>query len=254
MGVEFDNRTLLVVAGFAAAVQTAALFYVWRYQLRERCVGLLSLGYGLIALATVLQAARPMLHPILTIIGGNAGLVGGLAVISLAICTFTGRALSVAFPAGLAAFTAAIFSVFTFASPDIGIRIVLASLLVGLSLLPAILALLSTPPGPLRQTYWPVGILLSLHSLFALARGIATIIGGAPRDFFASSAVTSAWLFESFAMINLVALGLILMIGQRRRMAFDRLAGGYQPAGATQQPTKADGGDHGHRVEATAQG
>lgn len=218
MGRELDNRTLLVVAGFAALVQTAALFYVWRYQLRERSVALLALGFALVAFGTALQALRPMLHPILTIIAGNATLIGGQALISLAICKFTGRPLSITFPLWLAAFTAGIFAVFTFGSPNIGIRIILAGLLVGLSLLPGILALFLTPPGPLRQTHWPVGALLSIHSVFALARSTATAIGGAPADFFASSAVTSAWLMEGFAMINLVSLGLILMIGQRREL------------------------------------
>jgi len=216
--MELDNRTLLLVVCFAGALQTVALFYVWRGQLRERSVGLLALGFALITVGSLLQAARPMLHPILTIVAGNAGLIGGQALLSLAICAFTGRALSATFPVWLAAFTAGIFAVFTFASPDIGIRIVIAALLVGLSLLPGILALFLAPPGPLRRTYWPVGGLLLLHSVFALARGAATAIGGAPADFFAGSTVTSAWLLESFAMINLVALGLILMIGQRREM------------------------------------
>lgn len=217
-GMDLDNRTLLLVAGFAAAVQTAALFYVWQVQLRERSVGLLTLGFALITFGAALQASRPMLPPILTIVAGNAAHVGGQALLSLAICAFTGRTLSATFPVWLGAFTAAIFAVFTFASPDIGIRIVIASLLVGLSLLPAILALLPIPAGPLRRTYWPLGILLLIHSIFALARGAATVIGGAPGDFFASSAVTSAWLLESFAVANLVALCLILMIGQRREM------------------------------------
>ena len=152
-GMELDNRTLLLVVCFAGALQTVALFYVWRVQLRERSVGLLALGFALITVGTLLQAARPMLHPILTIVVGNAGLIGGQALLSLSICAFTGRALSATFPVWLAAFTAGIFAVFTFASPDIGIRIVIAALLVGLSLLPGILALLFAPPGPLRRTY-----------------------------------------------------------------------------------------------------
>lgn len=216
--MELDIRTLLVVAGFAALVQTAALFYVWRYRLRDRSVALLAFGFALVAIGTGLQVARPMLPPILTIVVGNAALIGGQALVSLAICRFTGRTLSVFFPVWLAAFTAGIFAVFTFASPNIGIRIILAALLVGLSLLPGIIALYLAPPGPLRQTHWPVGILLSMHSVFALARGGATAIGGAPADFFTSSAVTAAWLLEGFAMINLVSLGLILMIGQRREI------------------------------------
>lgn len=216
--MEFDIRTLLLAVCVAAAVQTAVMCYVWRVQLRERSVGLLTLGFALIALATALQALRPILPPILTIVVGNAVLIGGQALLSLAICAFTGRTLSVTFPVWLAAFTAGIFAVFTFASPNIGIRIVIASLLVGLSLLPAMLALLPIPPGPLRRTYWPVGVVLVIHSVFALARGAATVIGGAPGDFFAGSSVTAAWLLESFSVINVVALGLILMIGQRREM------------------------------------
>ncbi len=98
------------------------------------------------------------------------------------------------------------------------------SILIPLSLLPAILALLFAPSGPLRRTYWPVGFVLVFHCLFAIARSTATAIGGTPGDFFASNAITAAWLLESFAAINLVSLGLILMISQRLQLELDRQA------------------------------
>lgn len=75
--MELDNRTLVVVVTFSTAVQTAAMFYVWRMQLRERSVGLLTLGFGLIAVGTALVAMRPMLPPILTVVVGNSLIIGG---------------------------------------------------------------------------------------------------------------------------------------------------------------------------------
>ena len=213
-----------MVVTFSSAVQTAAVFYVWRMQLRERSVGLLTLGFAMLTLGTVLILSRPALPPILTIVAGNAAVIGGQALVSLAICEFAGRPLSATFPVWLAAFTAAILSIFTFASNDIGVRIVVLSILIALSLLPGILALLASPSGPLRRTYWPVGGVMAFHSLFAVGRGIATTVGGAPADFFATNLVTAIWLLESFASINLVSLGLILMISQRLQLELDRQA------------------------------
>jgi len=222
--MELDNRTLLLVVTFSTAVQTAAMFYVWRMQLRERSVALLTLGFALITIGTVLVAMRPALPPILTIITGNTLVIIGQAVASLAICEFAGRHLPVSFPIWLGAFTAAFLAIFTFASPNIGVRIVVLSILISLSLLPGVLALFSAPAGPLRRTFWPVGFVLLFHSAFAIIRAAATAIGGTPADFFASNLITAAWFLESFAAINLVALGLILMISQRLQMELDRQA------------------------------
>jgi diguanylate cyclase (GGDEF)-like protein len=222
--MDLDNRTLLFVVTFSTAVQTAAMLYVWRMQLRERPVGLITLGLACVTLGTALVGARPMLPPILTIVTGNSLVIGGQAIVSLALCVFTGRSLSFAFPAWLVAFTAGILAVFTFGAPNIGIRIIILSILIPMSLLPAILALFSVPPGPLRRTHWPVGAVLVFHCLFSFARSIATAVGGTPGDFFASNPVTAAWLLESFAAINLVSLGLILMISQRLQLELDQQA------------------------------
>jgi diguanylate cyclase (GGDEF)-like protein len=222
--MELDNRTLLLVVTFSTAVQTAAMFYVWRMQLRERSVALLTLGFALITAGTLLIASRPALHPILTIVAGNSAVIGGQALCALAICEFAGRPISTGFPLWLAAFTAAFLAIFTFASPNIGIRIIVLSILIPLSLLPGILALFSVAPGPLRRTYWPVGIVMVFHSLFAFARSMATAVGGTPADFFAGNLITAAWFLESFAAINLISLGLILMISQRLQLELDRQA------------------------------
>ncbi|MBM3548162.1 MAG: GGDEF domain-containing protein [Alphaproteobacteria bacterium] len=222
--MELDNRTLLLVVTFSSAVQTAAMFYVWRMQLRERSVALLTIGFALITVGTVLIAMRPALPPILTVVVGNAMVIGGQALCALAICEFTGRSVPMSYPIWLAGFTAAILAIFTFASPNIGIRIVVVSILIPLSLLPAILALCSTPAGALRRTHWPVAGVLVFHCVFALARSTATAIGGTPGDFFASNLITAAWFLESFAAINLTALGLILMISQRLQIELDRQA------------------------------
>ena len=222
--MELDNRTLLMVVTFSTAVQTLAMFYVWRMQLRERSVGLMTVGFVLIVIGSALVVARPVLPPILTIVAGNAAIIAGQAVAALAVCEFAGKPLSFTFPIWLGAFTAAMFSIFTFASPNLGIRIVLASVLVPLSLVPAILALLATPKGPLRRTYWPVAGVMIVHCTFAFGRGAATMIGGAIGDLFASNLVTATWLLESFAAINLISLGLILMISQRLQLELDRQA------------------------------
>jgi diguanylate cyclase (GGDEF)-like protein len=224
LGMELDNRTLLLVVTFSTAVQTAAMFYVWRMQLRERSVALLTLGFALITIGTAFIASRPMLHPILTIVVGNSAVICGQALCALAICDFAGRPISASYPVWLTAFTAAILAIFTFASPNIGIRIIVLSILIPLSLLPGILALFSAAPGPLRRTYWPVGIVMVFHSFFAFARSAATAIGGTPADFFTSNIITAAWFLESFAAVNLVALGLILMISQRLQLELDRQA------------------------------
>ena len=222
--MELDNRTLLVVVTFSAAVQTVALFYVWRMQLRERSVALLTLGFALAVVGTAFVALRPMLPPILTIVAGNAFIIAGQAVTSLAICEFVGRRLSSLFPISLAAFTATAFAFFTFAVPDISIRILLVSIIVPVSFAPAIRALLTAPPGPLRRTYWPVAGILLFHVTVSFGRGMASLIGGPVAELFASSVVTSIWFLESFAAVNLLSLGLILMISQRLQLELDRQA------------------------------
>ncbi len=222
--MELDNRTLLVVVTFSTAVQTAALFYVWRMQLRERSVALLTLGFALVAVGTGFVASRPLLPPILTVVAGNVFVIAGQAVTSLAICEFAGRRLSVYFPASLAAFTAIAFGFFTFAVPDIGVRIFLASLLTPASFFPALRALLAAPSGPLRRTYWPVAGILLFHVIVSFGRGFGLLIGGPVAELFAGSVVTSIWFLESFAAVNLLSLGLILMISQRLQLELDRQA------------------------------
>ena len=222
--MELDNRTLLVVVTFSTAVQTLAMFYVWRMQLRERSVGLMTIGFVFIVVGSALIVSRPFMPPALSIVGGNTAIIAGQSIVALAICEFARKPLSFTFPIWLAAFTAAMFSIFTFASPNLGIRIVLSSILIPLSLIPAILALVSTPRGLLRRTYWPVAGVMIFHCTFAFGRGAATAIGGPIGDLFTSNIVTAVWLLESFAAINLVSLGLILMISQRHQLELDRQA------------------------------
>lgn len=222
--MELDNRTLLVVVTFSTAVQTAALFYVWRMQLRERSVALLTLGFALVVVGTGFVASRPLLPPILTIVAGNAFVIAGQAVNSLAVCEFVGRRLSANFPIWLTAFTAATFAFFTFVIPDIGVRILLASMLVPISFAPAIRALLAAPRGPLRRTYWPVAAILFFHVIVSFGRGVGSVIGGPVAELFISSLLTSIWFLESFAAVNLLSLGLILMISQRLQLELDRQA------------------------------
>jgi diguanylate cyclase (GGDEF)-like protein len=222
--MELDNRTLLIVVAFAAAVQTAALLYVWRMQLRERSVGLMALGFSLVTLGVVLIAARPALPVFLTIVVGNTAIIVGQAMNSLAIGNFAGRRISYAFPASLGIVTAALMAVFSYALPSIGTRIVLISILVPVSLWPAVSALLTAPPGPWRRTYWPLAGVFIFHGAFALGRGLASLIGGSVAELFAGSVLTALWFLESFAAVNLVALGLILMISQRLQLELDRQA------------------------------
>jgi diguanylate cyclase (GGDEF)-like protein len=222
--MDLDNRTLLVVVSFSATVQTLAMLYVWRMQLRERSVGLMTLGFALIALGTALIALRPVLPILLTVVIGNTAVLAGQALNALAICKFVGRRLSVAFPVWIAAISLAVMSVLTFVMPDLGLRIVATSILIPVSLLPGMLALMNAPPGPWRRTYWPVAGLYVFHSLFAASRGIATLAGGPASDLFSSSLVTSLWFLESFAALNLISLGLILMISQRLQLELDRQA------------------------------
>ena len=158
--MELDNRTLLVVVTFSTAIQTLAMFYVWRMQLRERSVGLMTIGFVFIVVGSALIVSRPFMPPALSIVGGNT----------------------------------------------------------------AIIALVSTPRGLLRRTYWPVAGVMLFHCTFAFGRGVATAIGGPLGDLFASNIVTAIWLLESFAAINLVGLGLILMISQRLQLELDRQA------------------------------
>lgn len=222
--MDLDNRTLLVVVSFSATVQTLAMLYVWRMQLRERSVGLMTLGFALIALGTGLITLRPVLPIVVTVVLGNTAVLAGQALNALAICEFVGRRLTVAFPVWIAAISLAGMSILTFVVPDIGLRIVFTSIMVPVSLFPGMLALLTAPPGPCRRTYWPVGGLYVFHSLFSGIRGIATLAGGAAGDLFGGSLVTSLWFLESFAALNLISLGLILMISQRLQLELDRQA------------------------------
>jgi diguanylate cyclase (GGDEF)-like protein len=193
-------------------------------QLRERSVGLMALGFGLVTLGVVMIAARPALPPLLTIVAGNTAVIVGQAINSLAIGNFAGRRVSFAFPAWLGVVSAVLMAVFTFALPSIGTRIVLISILVPVSLWPSISALLSAPPGPWRRTYWPLAGVFIFHAAFAFSRGLASLIGGPVGDLFAGSVLTAIWFLESFAAVNLVALGLILMISQRLQLELDRQA------------------------------
>jgi diguanylate cyclase (GGDEF)-like protein len=205
--MDLDNRTLLVVVSFSATVQTLAM-----------------LGFALIALGTGLITLRPVLPIFLTVVLGNTAVLAGQALNALAICEFVGRRLSIFFPAWIAAISLVAMSVFTFVAPDLGTRIVFTSIMIPVSLLPGMLALLTAPPGPSRRTYWPVAGLYAFHSLFAGARGVATLTGGTASDLFSSSVVTSLWFLESFAALNLISLGLILMISQRLQLELDRQA------------------------------
>ena len=56
-----DPRTFAVTAGFAAAVQALAIFYVWAVLLRDRALLWLACSVALAALAPTLGVSRPHL-------------------------------------------------------------------------------------------------------------------------------------------------------------------------------------------------
>lgn len=224
VGMELDPRTFAFAAGFAAAIQAVAIFYVWRIMLRDRAVFQLGCAAGLAALGAVFALSRPHLHPLLTHFLATITLVSGHALGAFAFGRFLERRVPPSLLIGIVALAALVTLFFLVVAPRIDIRIAAFSLSVGFYSLIISMMLLDVPSGPLRVTHWPVGILYLIHGAFALLRAFSVLAEPPRSDVFEPSVVQSLWFAQSLAIVNLTFIGVVLMVTQRVRLGIDRHA------------------------------
>jgi hypothetical protein len=211
----FDPRTVAFCATFAAVFQAAAMFYVWRTQLRERAVLELAISFSLIAVGASLGIARPHLPPALTHLAASTILIAGHAVGARAFGRFLGRPVPTLLLVGLVVAAGAVIAFFLFAAPRTDIRIATYSLAVAVSSLLIAGLLLDVPRGPLRTTHWPLGLLHLLHAGFALLRAFSVLIESSREDIFEPSVIQSLWFLQSLTILVLTFTFVVLIVSQR---------------------------------------
>lgn len=223
-GLGLDPRSLAIAAGFAAAIQSVAILYVWHIMLRDRAVLQLAGAAALAAVGAVLALSRPHLHPLLTHFLATVTLVSGHALGAYAFGRFLDRRVPSSLLIGIVVLAALVTLFFFVVAPRIDIRIATYSLAIGFYSLVISMLLLDVPRGPLRVTHWPVGILYLMHSVFAVLRAFSVLIEPPRADVFEPSLIQALWFAQSLAIVNLTFIGVILMITQRLRLGIDRHA------------------------------
>lgn len=175
MAESLDFRTLLVAFTIIRLLQSAGLLYVWHIHRRYPPAREWAIGAVLVAVGTLLIAAREILPLYLSILGGNFGVLAGGLIFNLGIVRASDGWLP--WRLGWAVLTVAMFTLawHTLMQPSLLVRIGVFGAVMVLFDGFAACAAWNAPRGSLRATQRVIAIFLVLEVVVTAIRSLNSI-------------------------------------------------------------------------------
>ncbi|MHB8909949.1 MAG: GGDEF domain-containing protein [Syntrophales bacterium] len=226
-----DIRSLSVVLTAVSAVLTVTMILIWGTHRTYPGFGFWTAGNASSAAGFLLFALRGIVPDIFTIVLANVLVLSTAALYLEGTRRFRGVAARRALSIVLVVFLAASLSYYTYWDSDIGVRIIILSLLVALFYGLGARELLGDAPPNLRFSYRFTGSLFALYSLFMFSRAFFAAFAHGPNDLYIPNLMQTlafllplllgiAWTF-GFVMLNIERLEADL---KRAQVELQRLA------------------------------
>ncbi|MHB9098424.1 MAG: GGDEF domain-containing protein [Syntrophales bacterium] len=202
-----DIRSLSVVLTTASAILSITMVLIWGTHRTHPGFGFWAAGNAASAAGFLLFALRGMIPDIFTIVVANVLVFSTAALYLEGTRRFRGVAGSRTLSIVLVVFLAASISYYTYADNDVGMRMVLVSLLVALFYALGAWELLGNAPPDLRFSYRFTGSLFAIYSLFMFTRVLLTVLNPGPYDLYAPN------LMQTFTFLLPLLLGIAWTFG-----------------------------------------
>ncbi|MEQ8665325.1 MAG: HAMP domain-containing sensor histidine kinase [Rhodospirillales bacterium] len=205
--MELDIRTLSFMATLSNFLMAVALFTLWWVNRNEKAtsrwmIGALAMGVGFL-----LIGLRHQIPPAVSIVVANLLILAGFFLQCRGVYLFLRKPTNLLFDVGLFAVVGTGFVYFTYAEPDVAMRIVIISWAVALLAFLTALALVKDMRRGFSLPEMFIAGIFILYSTFMAARGAYAIYEQAIADFM------SAGTLHAISLIVIVALSISLSVG-----------------------------------------
>lgn len=185
-----DNRTLLAAVSLITIGAAIVLTILWWIRPKSTGVGHWALGILLIGAGCMSTVVRGHIDMFFSVVIVNTIIVLGMQLIFQGLRIFTERKSFIFYDVAITCLTATLFYYFFYIEPNLTIRTVLYSFLVGMVSVAIVFTLLTDNNKVRRKSSHPVAIIFGLFAFFHIMRGImemffpsdkAPLDGGTPE-------------------------------------------------------------------------
>ena len=221
--LNLDLRTIVLMSGVLALLLAVVMLFVQRsYPTTMKGLGHWALGPVLVALSTFLFAARGQIPDLVSIVGANLLLLGGVTLFHLGTRLFFGL------PPGHRVWAAVLAAVlppllwFSVVAPDFNARVQMVCLVWTAIILANARVIWRHGPENFATRY--TVIVLLLHAAIILLRGLATLLPLPNEGIFVPTRIQTIYIMGNAIMILAFSVGLVLLAAERLRGEFQHLA------------------------------
>ncbi|TVO32157.1 PAS domain-containing protein [Vibrio algivorus] len=205
-----DNRTLFAIVSLITIGAAVVFAILWRIRPKSTGVGHWALGILLIGMGCLLTAMRGYIDMFYSVVVVNTIIVLGVQLIFQGLRIFTERKAFVVYDIAITCLIAILFYYFFYIDPNLTIRTVLYSFLVGMVSVAIVFTLLTDNNKIRRKSSYPVAVIFGLFAFFHIMRGVMEMLapsGKAPLN--GGAAETLLYLSSIFIICGL-AITLVL--------------------------------------------
>ncbi len=211
----FDVRTLVQTTMLVWLLSTLSLVFIWWKRKTYPGFGFWTLEYLAAAVGLQLISLRDLLPPFITVLAGNGLLFIGALMGLEGVKVFFARMHSRSYYLVALITAEAGLAWFYYITPDINVRVLLASFFIGVISFAIAKELLFRIPDEMSQSSRFTGVVMAGHGTFMIFRGLATTFWAPLPAFFTPSIVNVLTFAISMTVGMLGALGFIMMNNQR---------------------------------------
>ena len=222
--IQLDIRTLSFLAVLVSVLMAGAMVLLWRMNPEERSVRFWAFGNCAIASGFLLIGLRGMVPVLLSVPVANSAIALGYALLLLGVWSFLDRPLRWWVIYGATAGVFGSFLFFTYVQPDIGLRIVIISLLIAALSLAAAVSLLSDLVPHMRQVQRMTAWVFLLHALYLILRAVMTLAGDRIDDLFSPNLVHILAFLDVIVVAICLTFAFTALVNRRLQFHLDHLA------------------------------
>ncbi len=221
--LNLDLRTIVLMSGILALLLSVVMLFVQRsYPQTLHGLGHWALGPVLVAVSSFLFAARGQIPDLVSIVGANVLLLGGVLLFHFGSRLFFGLQPGYRLWLTVLALTLPLLVWFAVVEPDFNARVLLVCL-VWTSIILANARVIWRQGQENFATRYTVIVLL-LHAAVVLLRGLAILLPLPNEGLFVPTRIQTIYVVGNAIMIIAFAVGLVLLAAERLRGEFQHLA------------------------------
>jgi signal transduction histidine kinase len=213
--MQLDIRTLALMVVAISFTLSIVMIFILQTRKTYPGFGLWTAGNTFFAVGFLLVTLRGSIPDVLSVVIANLVFLVSTLLYYEGVRSFCGMTSRKAVYFFLVLFIVILQSYFTFIQNDVGIRIIIVSLFLGISFGMVAMELFRNIEPDLRSTYWFTGSFFAGISFFMFLRAVITYFNPSPSDFFSPSQIQSATFITAGILGVAWTIGFINMNSNR---------------------------------------